>query len=264
MVAYDYYLRAIDQSRIWHNAGFAEAQEMLRQCLALEPDYAPALAVLASHLFGGWIDPKGRADWPGWDDRATLERAIQAAQTAVERDPQLPRAHAMLGWTRFWRPEHDAGIASFRRAQELNPGLVDGRFGFMLAIAGHPEEGMRVLLRARNLDPFHPPFLLGWIGACHLLLDQADAAFDTLRDCLARAPLWRLGHLWLAATCPRLGLDDEARRAAAAVLAIDPTFTVAKWSRLHRFHDVARAERIESDLIRAGVPAGVRSYDDRA
>ncbi len=256
LVAYDYYLRAMDQSRIWHKADFAEAERMLRQCLALEPNFAPALAALSGHLVSSWIEPKGRADWAGWDDHTVLESAIEAARTAVERDPYLPQAHAMLGWSLFWRPEHDVGIASFRRALELDPGLVDGRFGFMLAIAGFPQEGMQILLRTRSLDPFHPPFLLGWIGACHLLLDQPEEALHALQDCVARAPLWRLGHLWLAATCSRLGLDHEARRAASVVLAIDPTFTVAKWSRLHGFRDVARVDRIRSVLIRAGVPEG--------
>jgi tetratricopeptide (TPR) repeat protein len=125
--------------------------------------------------------------WAGWDDRAALEAAIQVARTAVERDPHLPQAHAVLGWGQFWLGDQDEGIASYQRAHELNPGFVDGRFGFLLAIAGRPAEGMRILLRARSLDPFHPPFLLGWIGACYLLLEEPDTALHMLRDCVARA-----------------------------------------------------------------------------
>jgi adenylate cyclase len=257
MVAYDYYLRAMDQSRIWHKTGFAEAERMLERCLALEPDFAPALVAQSWLLISSWIEPKGREGWLGWDDRRALEQGIQAARTAVQRDPHLPSAHAVLGWGLFWFGARDEGIASYRRAHALNPGFVDGRLGFLLAIAGRPAEGMRILLRARSLDPFHPPFLLGWIGACHLLLGEPDAALHTLRDCVTRAPAWRLGHLWLAATCCRLGLHDEARRAAAAVLAIDPTFTVSGWSRLHGFRDIARVEAIRADLVRSGVPAGI-------
>lgn len=249
--AYDYYLRALDHSRMWHRTDCEAAEQMLERALALVPDFAAAQALLSRYLVSGWLEPKGA----GWGQHATLERALRAAQSAVEGDPYLPAAHASLGWVQCWHDELDASIASFERAQTLNPGFVDGRYGHVLSIAGYPEAGMKLLARARSLDPFHAPMLLGYIGHSHLLVGQPGAALHPLRECTTRAPGWRPAQVWLAATCAALGLVAEAREAAARVMALDPGFAVETWQSRPRHRDVACAEKIATHLLRAGFPA---------
>lgn len=256
LLAYDCYLRATDDSRMWHGDDFLAAQRMLEKALSLSPGFPPALAAFALHRVSSWVEPKGRPDWRGWDDRTPLEQAVEAARAALERDPFLPQAHLALSWALFWLHRREESAAADARLREFNPGFVDGRLGFMLTIDGRPEEGLALLRRVERVDPFHTPMLLGWIGGALLLLDQAEAALHALRDCTARAPLWRLGHLWLAAASSRLGHAAEAKAEAETVLRIDSGFTVGAWWRLHRFRDVARAQRVAEDLIQAGVPAG--------
>ena len=256
LVAYDWYLRATDDSRTWHGEDFLAAQRGLEQALLLAPGFPPALAALALHRVSSWVEPKGRPDWRSWNDRTLLEQAVEAARAALEGDPLLPQAHLALAFALFWLHRREQSADAALRLRALNPGFVDGRLGFMLTIDGHPEEGLAMLRRVERVDPFHTPMLLGWVGATLLLLDQAEAALDALRDCTARAPLWRLGHLWRAAASWRLGLPAEARAEAETVMRIDPGFTVGAWWWLHQFRDVARARRVADDLIEAGVPAG--------
>jgi TolB-like protein len=256
LLAYDCYLRATDDSRIWHGDDFLAAQRMLEKALSLSPGFPPALAAFALHRMSSWVEPKGRPDWRGWEDRTPLEEAVEAARAALERDPFLPQAHLALAWALFWLHRREQSAAAALRLRELNPGFTDGRLGFMLAIDGRAEEGLALLRRVARVDPFHTPMLLGWMGAAQLLLDQPKAALDALRDCTARAPLWRLGHLWRAASSSRLGHGAEAKAEAAMVLRIDPGFTVGAWWRLHQFRDVTRAQQVAEDLIQAGVPAG--------
>lgn len=256
LLAYDYYLRATDDSRFWHGEDFLAAQRMLEKALELAPGFPPALAALALHRFSSWVEPKGRSGWRGWDDRSLLEQAVNSARLALESDPLLPQAHLGLALALFWLHRREESAAVALRLRELNPGFTDGRLGFILTIDGRPEDGLAMLRRLARVDPFHTPMLLGWVGATLLLLGQPEAALDELRDCTARAPLWRLGHLWRAVSSSRLGLAADARAEAEAVLRIDPGFTVNAWWRLHQFRDVERARRVAEDLIEAGLPPG--------
>jgi TolB-like protein len=250
--AYDYYLRAVDQSRMWDSADALSAEQMLEKAIDLAPDFAAAHAALSSYLVSCWLEPKDVR----WSTPATLERAWVSAAEAVQHDPHLPAAHAALGWVQMWKHELDASVASYRRAQELNPSFADGHHGHALCIAGYGEEGLKALLRARLLDPFHPPMLLGWLGHCHLMLDQPGQALVALRECAMRAPGWRPAHVWRAAAAAQLGLDDEARSAAACVIDIDPRFTVADWQRMHGYRDTRGASIIARGLVRTGLPSG--------
>ena len=47
------------------------------------------------------------------------------------------------------------------------------------------------------------------------MLDEPEAALGPLRTCTAQMPGWRAAFVWLAATCERLGMTQEARDAAA-------------------------------------------------
>lgn len=249
--AYDYYLRALDQSRMWDSSDASNAEAMLEKAIELAPAFAAAHAVPSSYLVSSWLEPKDVR----WGAPATLERAWTSARKAVQHDPHLPAAHAALGWVQVWQHQLDEAVSSCRRAQELNPSFADGHHGHVLSIAGLAEEGLKELLRARLLDPFHPPMLLGWLGHCHLMLDQPEQALVVLRECAMRAPGWRPAHVWRAAACAQLGLNDEARTAAACVIEIDPRFTVADWQRMHGYTNIRRASIIARSLVRAGLPS---------
>jgi adenylate cyclase len=250
--AYDYYLRALDQSRMWDSSDALSGEQMLEKAIDLSPKFAAAHAALSNYLMSFWLEPKDSR----WGAPAALERAWAAASTAVRLDPWLPAAHAALGWVQLWKHELDEAVASYQRAQELNPNFADGQHGHVLTIAGHAEDGLKTLLRARLLDPFHPPRLLGWLGHCHLLLDQPEQALVELRACATRAPGWRPAHVWRAAACAQLGLNDEARTAAACVIDLDPLFTVADWQRMHGYRDLRQAGTIARGLARIGLPSG--------
>jgi hypothetical protein len=78
------------------------------------------------------------------------------------------------------------------------------------------------------------------------------AAIETNRN-------YPLAHLWLAAALAHLGRLSEARSAAQAGLALNPTFTIAR-ARAAPPSDnpiyLAQRERIYDGMRKAGVPEG--------
>jgi TolB-like protein len=248
--AYDLYLRATDRSRQWDREAFAAGERWLEQAVALDPNFAPAYALLAECHVSAWIEPKDHR----YQDPATLDAAWRLAQAAMERDPLLPAAHAAFGAILHWRGETDEAIKAYEGALELNPNSAQHIYGHVLAIAGRPLDGLRVLQRSMRLDPFFNPMLLGQLGHCYIMLGNERAALAPLRECAARAPRWRPTFVWLAAACMRLDLVNEARAAAARVLDIEPNFSIDAWRHLHPYRDSTGPERLYEALRAVGLP----------
>lgn len=82
-----------------------------------------------------------------------------------------------------------------------------------------------------------------------------DEALGPLLEATSRAPGWRGGHLYLAATYVRLGELDKARAAANAVLQLEPGWTIGRIGRAdNSFRRPQDARHFFSALAKAGLP----------
>jgi tetratricopeptide (TPR) repeat protein len=70
---------------------------------------------------------------------------------------------------------------------------------------------------------------MSYVGLAKLHLDADAEALMWLRRSLKANPNHPLAHFWLAAALSFLGELDEARTAAKAGLALDPTFTIRRF-----------------------------------
>jgi adenylate cyclase len=177
------------------------------------------------------------------------------ARKAVQLDPNLPEAHAALGFALGRRREHEAAVAQCERAVALNPNFMDWRFGDVLMFAGDPVRAIEAGQRQMRLDPFYSPVELGSLGLAHYLLRQYAQALALLRECASRAPNFRAAHVFLAATHAQLGNIEQARAEAAEVLRIEPNYTIeGTQARLTPFKRPEDAEHFFDDLRKAGLP----------
>jgi adenylate cyclase len=105
-----------------------------------------------------------------------------------------------------------------------------------------------------QLDPFYVPFAPAVLGAYYMLRQYAQAV-PLLRECVSRAPNFRSGHVWLAATYAQLGKLEEARAQAAEVLRIEPKWTIEGTQARHApFKRTDDAEHLFDGLRKAGLP----------
>jgi hypothetical protein len=89
---------------------------------------------------------------------------------------------------------------------------------------------------------------------------NADAEAATwLRRSIETNPNWPLSHFFLAAALTLLGSPDEARAAAQAGLALDPSFTIRRLISLGASNNpthLASGIRVAGGMRMAGVPEG--------
>lgn len=259
LIAWDHYLRgnAVLKSLTEGNRAplLIEARAHYRAALDLEPRYAPALQALAQTYVAAWLEPTTVEPIKGeYQKQTTLDLAQALTEQAIEIDPFLAEAHATLAWVLNWQYQRPAGLASFRRALELNPNLAEGRFGIMLAQAGYPEEAIEEMKRIMRLDPHHPALDWTWLGNAYYLAGKDDLALETLRIASSRQPRHRPTHVWLAAAAAQAGQHEEASRAANVILALQPDFSSARFLRLVRHSRQQDADRLSEGLRKAGLP----------
>ena len=92
------------------------------------------------------------------------------------------------------------------------------------------------------------------LGLAHHMLRQYSQALPLMRECASRAPNFRAGHVWLAATYAQLGNIEQAGAEAAEILRIEPTWTIGTQARLTPFKRPEDAEHFFDGLRKAGLP----------
>ena len=192
-----------------HKGSRAELQEALvRFQTAVDADgtFAPAYAGLAATyealglVFYG--EPPGE----------TRSKMVVAARKALELDPELAEARALLanGLQKDWRWAEAEG--EYRRAIELSPSDAAAHAGLAdwLVCQGRIEEALASARRAQELDP--QAFSGGQVGWILFQAHRYDEAIRELRTALTVKPkdpmtLWLLGFALTGA-----GQFDEAVR----------------------------------------------------
>jgi serine/threonine protein kinase/TolB-like protein/Flp pilus assembly protein TadD len=115
--------------------------------------------------------------------------ARAAVMRALELDPQLARAHALLGRLEDEEWQWAEAEARYRHALALDPSLVDAHagLGWLLVCRGRLEEGIASSRLARELDPLSviPGFML---GVALNALRRPREAIEVFESVLARHP----------------------------------------------------------------------------
>jgi adenylate cyclase len=253
--AYDYYLQAAEAFASlvtsFNVEDVYEARRLLQLSIDIDPNYARSYALLANTHDVTYVNRLDR----DYLNPAALDLASQFARKAVQLDPNLPEAHAILGFVLAFKHQHDASIASIERARALNPNYIDWRFGYPLVLAEHSMRAIDVIKTYMRLDPFHPPLASLFLGLAQYMLMEYSQALAVLRDYVFRVPQLPWGHLYLAMTHARLGQVKEARAEIAELLRIDPDIRISWPVRTLTAFKHAKDDKHFYDALRkAGLP----------
>jgi adenylate cyclase len=251
--AYDLHLRAISGLESGTEEGTAEAVGLLRRALALDPDYALALADLALCVLS-----RARAGWQE-DSEAGFQEAVALARRALGADRSDAFVLAAAGYVfsvTLRAHEESAELAERAIALNGNSAFVWELSGAISLNAGEFEEAIRRQEMVMRLDPLSTASRNAQTGMAlaHFFSRRFEEAERWARRALAARPALISARNLLAASVAMQGRGGEARALMADIRAGNAQASLSRARRLNGFRHGWMTELWVEALQRAGVP----------
>jgi len=220
--AYDLVLKAIPHIYTVMPEGAAKAIPLLKDALALEPDYALA------HGFTAWAHEIlfVRAGMHEENRRS----AIRHAHEAIAHGRGDAMALTLGGFVvSIVERDRVAAVEAFEAALGVSPSSAFTYLlgGAALGWAGEAERAITWGERGLRLSPVDlpvGPFIAISLG--NFQLEHYAEAANAARRAIQANPSFTACHVLFAAALAKSGRIDQAKAAAANVLALQPSFTV--------------------------------------
>lgn len=244
--AYGLVLRGQDLIIRFRKEANLHARRLFEQAAECDPDYSRSYTGMSRTFNLAW-----RYSWAA-DPDACLDRALELAATAIRHDDLDARAHAELAYAHLYRKEHEAALAAYERALELNPNDADviAEHADALAYVDQPQRSVALLERAMRLNPYHPDWYLWYLADAYQVLRQPENVIATVQK--MRDP--SEGRRLLAASYAHLGQLEQAQMQARELLRVHPHFTVSSWAKRPPFRSRQGLEYYLEGLRKAGLP----------
>ncbi|MGD0235937.1 MAG: adenylate/guanylate cyclase domain-containing protein [Syntrophorhabdales bacterium] len=248
--AYLKVLQAYEQRVIYNKESQARARQLAEEAVALDPGYGLAYSALAFALsvevqLGVYDNPQ-----------EVLERAYRLAERAVALDDSSAYSHMALGLLSIlYKKDWDKAIAEAQRAIALEPGSAYGygQLAMSLTWAGHYEDAIPYYKKAFRLSPHPLPVWSMNLAYNYTAMGQYEEAIRILKRITGRQPDQVFAHLGLAAAYALSGREDDARKEAAEVLRIDPTYSMERAQGRLLYKDKAEVGRLKETLRKVGL-----------
>lgn len=226
--AYGHFLTGLVLFETYGSAQTECAIEAFDRAVEVDPLYGRA------HAYAGWAHLQRHRN--GWaeDPMAALAEAEIRAERATAVDPSDPYGHWTLGAVRLYQRRHAEALAAYREAVELNPNNAEmlAHFGWALAYAGRPDDGVAYVEAGIARNPRHPGWYLWDLAFAHFVAGRYRTAAEVLEP---RSPRTTGTHQLLAMAYAMLGEDERAAAARDAVLSAAPDTSVARAEAIEPF-----------------------------
>jgi len=219
--AYDEFLKSRHSTLTGLPEGIALGMRHAKRALAIDPGFALAWSALADcHMVRAL---RGLAPY----SEAGSE-AIVAANRALEIDPLLGDAHSSLGVVKVYTGHVQEGIASLRRAIQLNPGhsLAHNVLARALTAIERFDEALPLAQKATSLDPL-AVFHQNCVGDVYYYSREYEKSILAYRMSLEINPRLDFTHTEMARAFEALGRFDEARAACLEAARISKMVTAS-------------------------------------
>lgn len=251
--AWQHFVAGVAQLRRYGPGVNESARDHFRAAIARDADFALAHAYLGlSELIIGGFDLA---------PPEVLDQALAHVLRGIDLSPDESRCHSFLAMARLYRREFAAAEQAAERAVTLNPSDPDlmVMLGFVQAMRGRPEDGLRWMEAGARLNPLHPDWYHADMAiALHMAGRYAEAISRI--QCLPRLDPWK--ETRLAACHAALGNAIAAARHLERAESLSPGWdalaAVRNWAEIENgadrryFLDQIRLALAMRDGLRAG------------
>lgn len=214
--AYDFYLRGRDYLFQPRTSDVLEnAQRLFHRALALDPDYALALAGICETHLAVYIRTRSVA---------TIDDAESVCQAALEIDPSLPEVHTALGYLYYNTGDFEKAEREFRTAISKDPNFFEAYAGLGDTLASQDDMDAAEQ-QFINLVNLQPAYWRGYqkLGGFYYRLGRDDKALPNFARVTDLSPDNAPGWNNLGAVHFMLGNLEGAAIAWKQAIDIEPT-----------------------------------------
>jgi len=242
--AYQLYLQAKHCLTRWTQQGTDQALKNLGEAVKRDTSFALAYATIAWVYLDLGLGVAGALP-----PSEAFERSRAAAARALELDPQLAEAHAVLGHLRY-ACDYDwaGGEAELKRAIELNPnsGEAYDFYGLLLSSVERYDEAIEMQTRAHEVDPLAHRMD---IVTTYLRAGRFEEALRSVIRVIEVEPHLPLAHLTLGWVYLLTGKKDEGIASMEKAVALSPDSTLYLAQLGQAYAQVGRTEEAR-DILR--------------
>lgn len=205
--AFEQYLRGRYYFNSFTEDGLAKSFVAYHTAIAADPNYSLAYSGIADYY--NWLGIMGVLP-----PKECYAPAIEAAQRAVDLDPESSEGHAVLGFA-VHAGDYDWQLAEkhLKRAIELNPGNAQAHtwYSIVLLTEGRFDEGLELARRSVELDPL-TPFNFHNIGWSLYYAGRFDESARQYEKLMRDFPDYVFGPYGLSKVFRKIGRTKDAIR----------------------------------------------------
>jgi TolB-like protein/class 3 adenylate cyclase len=247
LTAFDTYLLAMEAKHKVTKEGLTEAEGLFRKAIELDPHLARAhygLATVQMYLIDLGLAPSVEE---------ALSKMMEAAEKAVELDPDDGKTHLALGGAYAYQGKAEQALAEFDRAEALSPSDADLLLVIAWSIPALGESARAVSLaeQALKLNPHYPDWYNQGLSYVFFFGEQYDRSVKY--RLLVKEPL-ALDYAFLAMAYAYSGRTGDAETAAANVTKLDPTWIAERFLSDGGGYAETEAELFVNGARKAGLP----------
>lgn len=244
--AYALFLQARHFGNLGTIEGTLQAGELLRQVLAIAPDYSAAWSELGRNY-------QNKISTDQVSEEEGYPKSLEAQNKALELDPDNAVAYSRMGYNRL-QHEGDLPAAAklFEKALALEPGnaIVLANAASLAMTLDRIEQAVALQEFAQQVDPLSSSNSSG-LGRSYLANGQLDKAEATFRKTLLLSPDRPVTRAMLARVLARKGDPDNLEEIwdLVAEEPLEPARLIATASMHYKLGNMAEAEAALETLI---------------
>jgi len=224
----------------------AIVRRILERAVREAPDHADSWAMLSMIYRGEFAQGYNPQPNP-------LDRALAAAQRAVDLAPTHALGHYALATVHFFRKEKVAFRVAAERALALNPldASVKAYLGLLISSSGEWDRGCQMVESAMQFNPNCPGYF--YFAGCWNAYRQGK--YEEVLEGVARINMPNYFHVPAiqAAALGQLGRREEAQKALERVFALRPDFAEMVRHEYAKWFDSEQIEQVVDGLRKAGL-----------
>jgi TolB-like protein/Tfp pilus assembly protein PilF len=224
----------------------AMVRDILERAVRNAPDHADCWAMLSMMYRGEFAQGYNAGPNP-------LDRALAAAQRAVDLAPTHALGHFALAAVYFFRKDMVPFRVESERALALNPldASVKAYLGLLIASSGEWDRGCQLVETAMQLNPNCPGYF--YFARCWNSYRQGK--YEEVLETVARINMPNYFHVPAirAAALGQLGRREEAQKALQDLQALRPDFAAVARREYSKWYSPEDTEPIIDGLRKAGL-----------